>query len=133
MVGKVLVRGMLTFEMKEAGAELITRLDKAGLTVTTSFWQYLPESDVWRLIIASPEVERDGPTSIYKKIKPILSKIPMEKRLDLKDISVVQRDDPLIDSLRKGIKTNSGISGISVKGSAFNGRFFDDAFIYRST
>ena len=133
MAEKVLVQGTLTNEMIKSGAELIRRLDEAKLTVTTSFWWYLPESDIWRLLIASPEVKRDGPKKVYKKIEVILSKIPVEKRLALKDIGVVQSDDPLVATLRTGIKTSQSISGVSVTASAINGRFIDDAFIYRST
>ena len=133
MAEEVLVKETLTQEMIDAGAELIRCLDKARLLVTTSFWWYIPESNIWRLLIASPEVKTDGPKKVYGKIQVVLSKVSPDKRIALKDISVVQNDDPLVSSLRKGIKTDHGISGVSVAASAINGRFIDDAFIYRST
>ena len=76
-------------------------------------------------------VKEDGAKKVFRKIKTILSEIPVEKRLALKDISVVQSDDPLIVSLRK-IKVR-GISGVSLTTSAISDQFIADAFIYWST
>jgi len=132
MVEEILVKGTLTDEMIKAGDELLDRLDSIDLEVTTSFWWYIPESNTWRLLIASPKVKTIGPKKIYRKIENVLSKMPA-KRLALRDIGVVQNDDPLIFSLRRGIKVSTGMSGVSVTATGIDDRFIDDAFIYRST
>jgi hypothetical protein len=134
MAEKILVRRALTQEMIDAGAKLIERLDKEGLEVTTSFWQYLPDLGTWRLLIASPKVKKEGPRKVYKEIQAVISKMPSQERsISITDISVVERDDPLIYSLSKFVKTGTKISGVSVTASAIDGHYIDDAFIYRST
>lgn len=132
MVTETLVKETLAGEMTSAGAELITRLDKAGFSVFAALWLYLPESETWRLIIASPEVRLDGPKKAYKKIQSVLARIPLDKpRISLSDISVLDSKDPFITSLKAAIQTDKGISGIRLIKTSVNGHFIEDAYIYR--
>ena len=132
MAEEVVVKEVLTKEMIEAGAELTRLLDQTPLVVSASLWLYIPESNIWRLIIVSPEVKTSGPKKVYQKIQPILSQILEEKpSIGLKDISVVENDDPLIALLRVAIRTGDGISGIRFSKNIINGHFIEDAYIYR--
>ena len=131
MAQESLVRQRLPKETINAGEQITSSLEKAGVRVTASLWRYLAESDAWRLVIASPEVRKLGPKKMYKKIQSILQKIPSESRgVALSDISVVEDDDPAISLLRSEIKTNTTMSGVSVAGQ---GRLIEDAIVYRST
>ena len=135
MAKEVVVTRTLTEEMKKAGAEIIRRLDEAGILVRSSAWWHISESKTWRLLIASPQVKTDGLSKVYHKIQGVLSKMPAdEPSVALKDITAVECDDPRISSLRSMYKTGGTIlSGVSVTSSAVDGYFIDDAFIYRST
>ena len=134
MAEEVVVKELLTGDMIEAGAELTRRLDSAGLEVTASLWLYLPESGLWRLKIASPEVNKFGPRKVYQKIQSVLSQLPKGLPcIALADISAVENGDPLIILLRKAIKTSDGVSGIRFSNNAINGHFIEDAYIYRLT
>lgn len=134
MVTEVLVKESLSTELIEAGAELTKQLDAALLKITASFWFYTTESNVWRLIIASPEVKAQGLRSTYKKVQTILQKIPREQvSLTLSDISLRDPSDPLILLLRSIIHTGSAIGGIRFKGNVINGTLIEDAYIYRLT
>ena len=129
-----MVKEILTKEMIEAGADLTRRLDEAGLKVSASLWLYIPDSNLWRLIIASPAVRRDGPKKVYRKIQSILTKIPGDASIiPLKDISVVEDNDPLILLLRLPLRTGDGISGIRFSKNTINGHFIEDTYIYRIT
>jgi len=126
------VKEILTKEMIESGAELTRLLDQAQLMVSASLWLYIPESNIWRLTIASPEVRTCGPKKVYQKIQSILSQIPEEQpSVGLKDISVVENDNALISLLRIAIRTGDGISGIRFSKNTINGQFIEDAYIYR--
>jgi len=104
MAEEVVVKEILTKEMIESGAELTRLLDQAQLMVSASLWLYIPESNIWRLTIASPEVRTCGPKKVYQKIQSILSQIPEEQpSVGLKDISVVENDNALISLLRIAI------------------------------
>jgi hypothetical protein len=132
MAEEVVVKEILTKEMIESGAELTRLLDRAQLTVSASLWLYIPESNIWRLTIASPEVRTCGPKKVYQKIQSVLSQIPEEQpSVGLKDISVVENDNALISLLRIAIRTGDGISGIRFSKNTINGQFIEDAYIYR--
>jgi hypothetical protein len=134
MAEEVVVKEILTQGMIETGAELTRLLDQAPLVVSASLWLYIPESNIWRLIIASPEVRTYGPKKVYQKIQPILSQILEEElSIGLKDISVVENNNPLIALLRMAIRTGDGISGIRFSRNTINGHFIEDAYIYRMT
>lgn len=134
MAEEVVVKEVLTKEMIEAGAELTRLLDQASLVVSASLWLYIPESNIWRLIIVSPEVKTYGPKKVYQKIQPVLSQILEEKpSIGLKDISVVESDNPFIALLRTAIRTGDGISGIRFSKNTISGHFIEDAYIYRIT
>jgi len=134
MAEEVVVKEILTQGMIETGAELTRLLDQAPLVVSASLWLYIPESNIWRLIIASPEVRTYGPKKVYQKIQPILSQIFEEElSIGLKDISVVENNNPLIALLRMAIRTGDGISGIRFSRNTINGHFIEDAYIYRMT
>jgi hypothetical protein len=134
MAEEVLVKEILSNEMINSGAELTRLLDQANLVVNASLWLYIPESDVWRLIIASPEVSQFGPKKVYQKILPFLSHEHEKKlHIGLKNISVVESDDPLIKLLRTAIVTGMGISGIRFSKNSINGHFIEDSYIYRVT
>ena len=134
MAEEVVVKEVLTKEMIEAGAELTRLLDQTPLVVSASLWLYIPESNIWRLIIVSPEVETFGPRKVYQKIQPVLSQILEEKpSIGLKDISVVENGNPLIALLRMAIRTGDDISGIRFSKNTISGHFIEDAYIYRMT
>lgn len=122
---------ILSEEMISAGEEITKYLDKAQIEVSASLWFYVTDLNTWRLIIASPEVRIYGPKNLYKKIQSVISKLPDDKKIALKDIAVVDNNDPLITLLRTAIKTGKVISGIRFSRNTINGVFIEDAYIYR--
>ena len=131
MAEETVVKDIHSPEMVRAGAELTRSLDEAGIPVSASLWLYLPESNVWRLKLASPEVSKLGPKKVYEKIRAVLGKI--SSILELKDISAVKSEDTLISLLRGAITTGPGISGIRFNRDTINGHYIEDAYIYRLT
>jgi hypothetical protein len=132
MVEEMLVKETLTKEMKEAGDDLLHRLDDAHLHVSSMLWDYVPESNSWQLVIASPDVTEHGRMKIYKKIQDILSKMPAAHAIPLRHIIVVGYTDPLVSSLRTAIQLPD-VSGVSFTATQIDGHYIDDTFIYRST
>jgi hypothetical protein len=137
MAEETVVKEMLTQERVQAGAELTRRLDEAHLEVCASFWLYMPDKNLWRLIVASPAVRQDGPKKVYQQIQTILSKMSDQTwKIPLHDISVVEDSDPLIVSLHtslgtKDIGTKDGMAGRRFSRDTVNGHFIEDAYIYK--
>jgi hypothetical protein len=132
MVTEVVVKEALSSEMISAGAELTRRLDEATFTVSASLWLYIPDANAWRLIIGSPEVRTNGPKKAYRQIQIVISKMPEDQpKIQLKDVSVIDSNDPLITLLRLAIVTREGISNIRLKQNVINGVLIEEAYIYR--
>lgn len=131
MAEETLVGGTLTDPMISAGESLIRYLDKRRFLLDAAFWMKSPESDLWRLVIASPELRSAGPRKTYRKLQSYLNRLPEARDLSLANITLLDSRDRLLELLRTAIKTGPGISGIRFTGNTINGVRFPDAFIYR--
>jgi hypothetical protein len=118
--------------MVAAGAELTRRLDTAGFEVSASLWVFMAETNTWRFVIGSPDVRTRGPRRAYRQVQSVISRMPVEQlRISLKDIMVVDANDPLLSPLRVAFKTGDGISGIRVTQNVIDGTLIEDSYIYR--
>ena len=132
MVTEALVKESLSSEMIAAGAELTRRLDAAGLVVSASLWLLIAETNTWRFVIGSPGVRVQGPKNAYKRVQSVISRIPGEQiRISLKDVTVIDSNDPPLSVLRLTLKTGDGISGIRFTHNVINGTLIEDSYIYR--
>ena len=134
MVTEILVKESLSEQMIFAGSDLIRRLDEAGLKVSGALWFYETDSNDWRLIIVSPDVRAKGVKTVYEEVQSVVRATPDDQStISLKDISVVDSDDPLISLLKVAIKTDNGISRMRFSRNMINGTLIEDSYIYRLT
>jgi hypothetical protein len=131
MVDTALVKQDLTPEMIQAGAELLQSLDAAQVPVTSAFWLYRGDEADWRLIIASPDVEKKGIREFYLTLVDHLHAMTRDE-LKGSYVTAVTPDDKIVVAIRKIFKT-SGIRSIRFTGNVINGILIPDALIYRST
>lgn len=115
----------------ENGKKLVEALDKAHFKVYAALWFYLPDTDDWRFMIATPLFDEKGPKEAYTLIQSILKKMPQPFGIALKDVSVVSPKHGLIQLMRSAISTGPGISGIRFTRNTVNNVFIEDAYIYR--
>ncbi len=134
MVTEMVVKEALTEEMISAGAELVRRLDQARLGVSGALWLYETESNDWRLLIVTPQVHSKGLKAIYTEIQTVIRALPDDQRkISLKDITVVDVGDSLVSSLRQAIQTGNEVSRIRFSQNIINGTLIEDSLIYRLT
>jgi hypothetical protein len=118
--------------MISVGAELIRRLDEAGMVVSGALWFYETDSNDWRLLIVSPEVRANGLKAVYQEVQAVLRAVPEDQSVvALKDISAVDPGDPLILLLKVAIQTGNGIARIRFSRNMINGTLIEDSLIYR--
>jgi hypothetical protein len=115
------------------GKRLIESLDKAGLIINAAMWFYLSDTSEWRLFLASPLVDKDGPKKAYSSIQAILESLSPPSEISLKEISVVSPSHQIIRLLKIAIHTGPGISGIRFTQNVINNTLIEDAYIYRIT
>ncbi len=115
----------------QEGKDLIEALDKTEFKVDASLWFYSSDSDEWRLLIASPFVEENGPRKSYGFIRSVLTQPSPPSGISLKNVSVLSPKHQLIKLLRMAITTGPGISNIRFTRNVISNTLIDDAYIYR--
>lgn len=132
MAKEILVTELLSEQMILAGANLLKKLDDLSCRVKAAFWMFLPEEKTWKIIIASPLVEEEGPRKYYKHIVDAYKKAETDENIiSLNDISVSDVNNQLIQLLKFSISTGDSISNIRFSKNTINGVFIDDTHIYR--
>jgi hypothetical protein len=133
MAKNILVTESLSDSMIKAGAKLIERLDLEKSQVKSAFWLYISDEKIWKLKIASPLVDSEGPRKFYKRI--VAANESAEKDEDvisLNDIGVTNTSNQIVQILKIAVGTGAGISGIRFSRNTINGVFIEDCYIYRS-
>jgi hypothetical protein len=115
----------------KAGEALLSKLDEIEFNVKAALWFYVQDSEEWRLIIASPIVDKDGPKKAYEKVQSQLQELDGRYELSLRNISLVSPGDKLIKALKSVFKLDKAISHIRFTRNVVNGVFIEDAYIYR--
>jgi len=127
------VKEQLTKEMIEAGAHLTQKLDESGLPIPVAMWFFMPDINEWRLFFASPEVSRTGSRDVYRQIEKARKKLGVEaEHVPLSVIGVLDTNHQLAHLLRVALQTGPELSRVRFSKNVINGRFIDDALVYRS-
>jgi len=115
----------------KAGEALLSKLDEIEFNVKAAFWFYVQDSEEWRLIIASPIVDKDGQKKAYETVQSQLQELNGCYELSLRNISLVSPGEKLIKALKSVFKLDKAISPIRFTRNVINGMFIEDAYIYR--
>ena len=87
----------------DGGERLLKALDEAGLDIRAAFWLYFPEPEEWRLVFATPVVDKKGPLKVYSLIRSILQKLEPVPDISFRHITVVGTKSDDFKFLRKDI------------------------------
>lgn len=129
MADEVVVREPLTSEMKTAGVEVIRSLRSAGMDLDLTFWLYTSDSNDWRLMIATPLVDTEGPRKTYARIgKALPNYIDKIREFDMLSITVISPNDKLVRSL-KSVNLTSGQAAQRVRGLVKD-VYIEDSYVY---
>lgn len=133
MAEEVLVKESISREMISAGDRLARHIVGSELPIDAVLWLYVPESNSWRFVVASPEVSASGPKSVYQRIRSIIEQIPQSdnQAVGWDDIFVVDSKDPLIQLLRQALHSSKEVSGLRMSRNVVNGVLIEDAYIYK--
>jgi len=134
MAESMVVKEYLTPEMIESGAKLITRLDEMGLPIVAAFLSWNPESNDWRLRIATPDRDAVGPQDPYRKIGEAREALGEEvAAIPMFGVRLAGVNDTTVRALRKKVPTDPKVlSRIRLRKSALDGHYIDDVLVYRA-
>jgi hypothetical protein len=134
MAKDILVKDNLSDSMINSGRKLIERLDGVNAEVRSAFWLFFPDEKAWRLTIASPLVESEGPRKYYKKIIVANNAASDDEEvISLNDINVVNIYNEIVEIISILIDAEHGILGMRYSRNTINGVFIEDAYVYRAS
>ena len=120
-----------------AGKRLLIALDhppepkRTSFPVKAAFWLYYPESEEWRLVIATPLVDEQGALKTYSRLQPVLLSI-QPSELSLQNIAVMSPGDSLVKAFRRALRTSPGRSDLRFPRGTVEGRtYIEGAYVYR--
>lgn len=114
----------------EEGATLIKALDFQNFSVTSALWFFDSDDKKWKLVIATPNYDTEGPRSVYEFIQSFVPAVNHEG-LALTDIAATSPTNKLINILKEVFSAPSGISNISLRGNTINNTYIEAVHIYR--
>ena len=115
----------------EGGERLLNALEGIGLDIHAALWIYLPEPEEWRLMIASPMVDQEGPRKVYLLILSKLKEVVPPPEISSISISAVGLEHHLIQALRGAArKYPDSMNKKRFTGGVINGAYIDAAYIY---
>ncbi len=94
---------ILVKEYREIGWELLDGLSDAGFEVQGAYWQYLPDSESWRLHLVTPLRDRVGSNAAYTQLQEIINKMSEEVRdeFSVMSVTLVSPDSKQAKELRE--------------------------------
>jgi hypothetical protein len=113
-----------------AGERVLQVLDQAGFKVSVALWLYSSEFEAWRLYIASPLVDTEGPRQAYVRVLSALRASDPDLSSAV-TIALVSPKDPLIRGLRRIFGTTRSVHGMRLGGNVIDGMFVEQAYVYR--
>lgn len=113
------------------GKSLVQALEVAGLRVPAALWFLFPESEKWKLVIALPDLEAEGPRRAYEEIQKVMERSDRRFSFPISDVTVAPQKWTILGLLRSAIQTGPDLSEIRFTGNAVNGQYIADALIYR--
>lgn len=125
-----MVKNNLNDEMIDAGRALIKKLIVQDLQLTAALWFYFADTDIWRLILASPIVKAKGPRAMYEKVQSVIRASGDEfPSLELSNITVVSPEDNIVTQFESVILME-GFTGTEISNDTIGGRVIEGALIY---
>jgi hypothetical protein len=104
---------------------LLERLDAARVLISAAYWVWDPEAEADRLILASPQVEKEGPRELYRSIQSALRANP-PLTLQLSEITVLPPDAELVQTLTRTLWAPPGqLARVTAAGRGPNGPLYD--------
>ena len=118
-----------------AGRRLVIDLDvpepnRSLFRLKAAFWLYDPESQDWRLVLATPLVDEVGPLATYTHLQRSLYSI-QPTDLSLQNISVWSPRKPLVKAIRRAARIPLGAEGVRLTRNTVGGIYIEDAYVYK--
>ncbi|MDY7014541.1 MAG: hypothetical protein SVX43_13245 [Cyanobacteriota bacterium] len=115
----------------EEGQKLIDALTEEEYPLESAIWLYNPETETWKLTLASPLYDVLGPRLEFAALHHLLDSREETLKIDFFDVTIVSPQHSIIANLRHSQKEKGiDFSGIRLRGNSINNMYVDDVYIY---
>lgn len=116
----------------DAGKHLLSALERAGLAIAIAAWLKMSDSIGWSLFIASPDVQKYGPTTVNKFIDKI--RVAIASAIEMDEITATNTTNHFINDLSpnffsSSIHSKGGIYRLNAKRLA--NTEIEDGLVYK--
>ena len=119
-----MLKTLLVDDFKEDGALLLDVLEREHFPITAALWFYLDDEGIWRLVIVTPYVDKNGPLRTYMRIMELLDKLEPRFRLNINNISVMSPKWQQFRDVQRTVENMLRL-GIDLRDSTFG-----EAYVY---
>jgi hypothetical protein len=120
---------LLVNELIEEGLTLIKKLEEERFPIKAAFWFQIDETE-WRLIIASPVVDREGPRGAYEKLLKVFEKVAV-RHLSFFNVTMLSPRDERYKEIRRSA-LGSGRIGRGPANGPIEPMALLNAYVYRA-
>ena len=114
----------------EDGRRLLFALRQAGFGVNRMFWVHFPDTEEYRLVIASDVVDEAGPIAAYARVKSVLDQLSPPVEIPLTAITLMSPQDQLLQAIDK-IAPRHGLGSIGrIRAGGIGNMFVEDLIVY---
>lgn len=98
--------GQLSVSLRTTGRHIVENLSQS-VEITAAFWSFQEEEETWRLFIATPVTDSEGPLYVYSQLQSVLKNLPSAEgsvesaEVELSDISVIGPNARIVGDLRR--------------------------------
>jgi hypothetical protein len=116
----------------KAGHTIVKALDNEGAAPRAALWVHATDTDTWKFWIL-PHTGMEDKRDFYRRLAMIVSKNRDSLGgIDAADVELITDEHPVIKSLRESRAFRiTGLSGVLVQSSTFNGYYLAEALILR--
>lgn len=118
-----------------SGERAVRALDSENAELRSAFWFYERDASEYRLVLALPAVDREGPEAGYRLVQRVLTKHHVP--LPLRRVVVVGVNTSLPKGIRRVVGVISDTDDDAIRARLgrriVDGLTIDDAYVYRST
>ena len=93
------------------GRKLIDALQKAGVRIKAALWYFGTEMNEWRLMIQLPLSNEYHHRSAFEEIEKVRRTLGPQFHLPLRKIAVQSQHSHLVNTVRKKVEKNGGVTG----------------------
>ena len=122
------IASLACIDYVKQGRKVLQALHQTDFQVSEAFWYDFPESDEWRLVLASPKVDALGPLRACTVLDKVLRRI--RSALTVGEISLFSPASSEYRELRRDALGPQSIGNGPATGRSQGGMAFRDAYLY---